>query len=143
MSVDHKIYNKITCEESHVLQPFSNQDAGATTVVVQRLILLGENNETRDANQEQSPITRRTSLLFDHVPSPKPTHGELKSSRDLIKEMCRQSTDDVHIEFSDLFTKLIQTLRFLSYPSLSALYGHAGTTCPTGKYVYSINDSKY
>jgi hypothetical protein len=130
MSIDHNIYNEITCEESHVLQPFSNQDAGATTIVVQRLILLSENAETLG---EQLEISRRTSLLFDHVPSPKPTHDELRASRNLIKKMCKQSTDDVQIEFSDLFTKFIQTLRLLSYPSLSTLYGHAGATCPTGK----------
>ncbi|KAJ3640007.1 hypothetical protein Zmor_003331 [Zophobas morio] len=130
MSIDHNIYNEITCEETHVLQPFSNQDAGATTIVVQRLILQGENVETLG---EQLEISRRTSLLFDHVPSPKRTHGELRASRDLIKKMCKQSTDDVQIEFSDLFTKFIQTLRLLSYPSLSILYRHASTTCPTGK----------
>ena len=134
MSIDHNIYNEITCEETHVLQPFSNQDAGATTIVVQRLILQGENVETLG---EQLEISRRTSLLFDHVPSPKRTHGELRASRDLIKKMCKQSTDDVQIEFSDLFTKFIQTLRLLSYPSLSILYRHASTTCPTGKYVCS------
>ncbi|KYB29704.1 hypothetical protein TcasGA2_TC031518 [Tribolium castaneum] len=130
MSIDHNIYNEITCEESHVLQPFSNQDAGATTIVEQRLILLGENAVTLG---EQSELSRRTSLLFDHVPSPKPTHDKLIASRDLIKKMCKQGTDDVQIEFSDLFTKFIQTLRLLSYPSLSTLYGHAGATCPTGK----------
>lgn len=137
MSIDHNIYSEITCEESHVLQPFSNQDAGATTIVEQRLILLGENTVTLG---EQSELSRRTSLLFDHVPSPKPTHDKLRASRELIKKMCKQSTDDVQIDFSDLFTKFIQTLRLLSYPSLSALYGHAGATCPTGKYVCSFRN---
>lgn len=132
MSIDHNVYNEITCEESHVLQPFSNQDAGARTIVKQRLILLSENVETLG---KQLELSRRTSILFDHVLSPRRTYGELKTARDLIKKMCKQSTDDVQIEFSDLFTKFIQTLRILSYPTLSSLYQHAGTTCPSGKYV--------
>lgn len=139
LSIDHHIYNKITCKESHVLQPFSNQNAGATTTVQQTLTLLSEVNATIE---EQNEITRRTSLIFDHIPTPKPTHGELKTSRDFIKKLCKQSTDDVQIEFSDLFTKFIQTLRILSYPALSVLYEHAGTTCPTGKYVYFSNNNE-
>lgn len=140
LSIDHNIYNEITCEESHVFQPFSNQDAGAATIVTQRLILLTENSKTVE---EQLEISRRTGLLFDHVPSSKPTYDEIKTARDLIKKMCSQSTDDVQIEFSDLFTKFIQTLRLLSYPSLAALYGHAAMTCPTGRWVFALITNSY
>lgn len=136
LSIDHNIYNEITCEESHVFQPFSNQNAGAATIVAQRLILLTENNKT--VEEEQMEISRRANLLFDHVPSSKPTYDEIRTARDLIKKMCSQSTDDVQIQFSDLITKFIQTLRLLSYPSLTALYGHAAMTCPTGRWVSAL-----
>lgn len=113
-----------------MFQPFSNRDAGATTIVRQRLTLLSEANVTLE---EQEPVSRRTSLLFDHVPTPKPTSGELRASRDLIKKLCKLSADDVETEFSDLFTKFIHTLRHLSYTALSTLYLHADITCPTGR----------
>jgi hypothetical protein len=34
-------------------------------------------------------VDHRTSLLFDHNQTPKPVSGELKTSRDLIKAMCK------------------------------------------------------
>lgn len=113
-----------------MFQPFSNKDAGATTIVRQRLSLLSEEDHTLD---ELEPVSRRTPLLFDHVPTPKPTSGELRSSRDLIKKLCKLSADDVQTKFSDLFTKFIHTLRVLSYTALSTLYLHADVTCSTGR----------
>ncbi|KAJ8964440.1 hypothetical protein NQ314_004909, partial [Rhamnusium bicolor] len=131
LSIDHNIYNEITCREIHVLQPFSNQNAGASTIVVQKLILLNE-VITKTINDEVE-ISRRTSLTFDHVLPSKPTHGELKTSRDLIKQLCKQNENNIQIDLSDLFSKFIHSLRRLSYPSISALYGHARSTCPKGK----------
>lgn len=130
LSIDHYVYNGVECEERHVFQPFSNGDAGATTVVKQRLILLEEIEATVD---EQDSITRRTTLRYDHVPTPKPTSGELKASRDLIRKLCRLSADDVQAEFSDLFTQFIHSSRPLSYTALKTLYDHAARICTTGR----------
>jgi hypothetical protein len=46
MSVDHKVYNKIVCQEVHLFQPFSSNDSGAHTIVKQVLTLLTESNST-------------------------------------------------------------------------------------------------
>lgn len=113
-----------------MFEPFSNRDAGATTIVKQRLSLFSENDQILD---ELEPVSRRTSLRFDHVSTPKPTSGELKTSRDLIKKLCKLSADDVQSKFSDLFTKFIHTLRSLSYTALSTLYLHSDVTCATGR----------
>lgn len=130
LSIDHHIYNEINCEETHVFEPFANKASGATTILRQRLLLLSEEPETVD---DQPDIESRFSLIYDHVPTPKPTSKELKTSRDLIKKLCQLSTEDVDMVFSDLFTKFIHTSRILSYPAISALYGHSATLCPTGK----------
>lgn len=135
LSVDHNIYNDIRCEESHLFKPFSNQDAGATTLVKQRLILI---DETDEMVEDLGPIQRRASLFYDQVSTPKPTSGEMKASRDLIKKLCKLSTDDVQTVFSDLFTKFIHTSRLLSYSALTILYEHSRTLCKSGKYVYSF-----
>lgn len=131
LSIDHHIYNEIVCEESHVFRPFSNNAAGATTTVKQRLLLVSEEKETVD---EQPEITRRCSLLYDQVPTPKPTSGELKASRDLIKKLCKMSAEDIQTQFSDLFTTFVYTARLLSPTALSSLYKHAGHICFSGRY---------
>lgn len=135
MSIDHRIYNDIRCEESHLFEPFSNQDAGATTIVKQRLILI---DEIEEIIEKQPSIERRESLFYNQVSTSKPTFGEMKISRDLIKKLCKLSTDDVQTIFSDLFTKFIHTSRRLSYPALQALYRHSRILCETGKYVITI-----
>lgn len=131
LSIDHNIYNKIECEESHLLQPFSNQNAGAATTLKQKLELQSEAFEA--SVNEQNEIVKRASIIFDHIPSVKPTNSELKESRNLLKKLCGQSRENMEIEFSDLFSRLIHTLRILPYPALSALYRHATMACTTGR----------
>ena len=46
MSVDHRVYNKIVCEEVHLFQPFSSKESGAQTVTKQVLTLIMETNST-------------------------------------------------------------------------------------------------
>lgn len=48
MSVDHKVYNKIVCQELHLFQPFSSKDSGAQTIIKQMLTLLTESNSTSE-----------------------------------------------------------------------------------------------
>lgn len=48
MSVDHNVYNKITCQEVHIFQPFSSKSSGAQTIIKQVLTLLSESNSTSE-----------------------------------------------------------------------------------------------
>lgn len=89
--------------------------------------------EVQETIEEQPLITKRSSLLYDQVPTPKPTSGELKESRDLLKQLCKVSAEDVQAEFSDLFTKFIHTSRLLSNDALTALYEKSSGICITGK----------
>ncbi|KAJ8914493.1 hypothetical protein NQ315_002765 [Exocentrus adspersus] len=133
--IDHNIYNEISCEETHVFQPFSNQNSGVTTVVQQKLSLISE--DMIEVMAEEPEVSRRAILGFDNVLPSKVTHGELKSSRDLLKKLCR-SQDVYHDGLSELFSKFIQSLRLISYPAMSALYGHSKTTCPMARYGFSM-----
>ncbi|KAF5274561.1 hypothetical protein FQA39_LY07173 [Lamprigera yunnana] len=130
LSIDHNIYNEVVCEEIHKFEPFSNNAAGASTVVKQTLTLQSEVTATLE---EQPPIIKRTNLLYDQVPTPKPTSGELKASRDALRQLCKLNTKDFQAQFSDIFTEFIHTARLLSYVALSSLYGHAGIICQSGK----------
>ncbi|XP_060537065.1 uncharacterized protein LOC132708634 isoform X2 [Cylas formicarius] len=129
LSIDHHIYNEIICEETHVLEPFSNQAAGASTVIIQRLSLVEEGDNKR--SDEQSEIMRRTSLKFDHAIPKQPTSGNIKGTRDLMKKLCKESHNELHIEFSELFGRFVYELRSLSYPAFSTLYSHSRQTCST------------
>ncbi|KAJ8968085.1 hypothetical protein NQ317_002630 [Molorchus minor] len=131
LSIDHNIYKEITCKDIHVLQPFSNKNTGASTVVVQKLVLLNE--ELRETISDGIEISRRASLSFDHTVTPKSTHDDLRSSKDLIRQLCKLNGQDVRIELSELFSRFIRSLRLLSYTSISTLYGQARSTCPNGK----------
>ncbi|CAL7937265.1 unnamed protein product [Xylocopa violacea] len=79
--------------------------------------------------------TRRTSLLYDYSKTPRTVHGELRSSRDLLKTMCKLgvSSDELQQRFSETFTAFIQSTRLLDYPSLSQLFVRANGICKTGK----------
>lgn len=130
LSIDHRVYNRIECEERHLFRPFANEEAGATTVVRQ-LLVLTEEGDGRIIDQDY--IMRRTNLLYDQVPSPKPTSVELKSSREFIKKLCRLNTEEIRLKFSDLFTRFIRAMRLLSRDTLATLFHQANSLCPTGK----------
>lgn len=129
-SIDHNIYNDITCKETYLLHPFSNQGAGASTSVIQRLVLT---EETSDKVSEEGEITRRLPLNFDHAIMSKPTHDNTDLSKELIRSLCEQSKMQDRTLLSNLFTKCIHNLRLLSYEALKQLYADTGSLCPAGK----------
>lgn len=132
LSIDHHVYDSIDCHERHVFKPFSNKNGGATTLVKQTLVLISETQTYRQLNHHVT-VDRRTNLLFDHNSSPKPTSGELKISRELMKTLCQLSIDNMHIEYSDIFAKFVHISRSLSYTALYQLYSRAEIICSNGK----------
>ncbi|XP_066155546.1 uncharacterized protein Apoltp [Euwallacea fornicatus] len=130
LSIDENIYNEIICEETFLLEPFSNNAAGATTKVIQKLTLREQGEKQLDGETE---ISRRTNLKFDHSIPKQPTSGDLRTTRDLIKELCKESQRESESNFSDLFGKFIFGLRGLSYPALASFSTHTAATCPSAK----------
>lgn len=130
LSIDQNIYKEISCEESFLLEPFSNKAAGASTIVIQKLVLK-EQGEKHPG--EENEISTRTNLKFDHNILKQPANGDLRKTRDLIKKLCKESQHDLQSDFSDLFGKFIYGLRGLSYPALSSFYAHSGAACPSAK----------
>lgn len=164
LTIDRKIYEKIACKELHRLLPLSSGDTGARTESAATLRLVkesrddygfddgyeasdeyGTEREEDEEVEEREEINskyargsnrgRRSSLLYDYSKTPRTMHGELRSSRDLLKAMCRLgiSMDELEQRFSEMFTAFIQSARFLDYPSLSQLFVRADGICKTGK----------
>jgi Lipoprotein amino terminal region len=87
--VDHNVVSEVECDESHLFQPFSNHERGAKTEVRQKMVLLEEANATVPLPDQ---VAFRTSLVFDHLQTPKPSSSEIKTSRDLLKKLCQMSS---------------------------------------------------
>lgn len=160
LTIDHNVYEKIVCNEFHLLVPLSSGNTGARTESTTTLQLIkesrndysyGDEYEQSDdygATQEEdeqkdekdkhgrgSNRTKRTNLLYDYSKTLKTVHGELRSARDLLKTMCRLGTnvDELQQRFSETFTAFIQSARLLDYSSLSQLFVRAHGICKTGK----------
>ncbi|XP_076760898.1 apolipoprotein lipid transfer particle [Xylocopa sonorina] len=156
LTIDRNIYEKIVCKELHRLQPLSNGNMGARTESTTILRLTRESTDDHGNSKEYEETgvddddeeeeekkhvrgsrgrSRRTSLLYDYSKTPRTVHGELRSSRDLLKTMCklRASSDELQQQFSETFTAFIQSTRLLDYPSLSQLFVRANGICKTGK----------
>lgn len=131
LSIDHNIYNRVSCEETHILQPFSNEDSGATTSIKQELILIDEVQV--QSNEEEQEIYRRTPLHFDHTISLKPTTDDVNSVTSLLTELCKHDKLQSEVDMSDLFSKFIYGLKSVSSKALWDFYQHVGAVCSTGR----------
>lgn len=158
ITIDHNVYERVVCDEVRILQPLSNGDkAGARTESQTILQLIQETTEMNtvyvseededndDEGRDKDNFVRgahrikRTTLLYDHAKTLKTMHGELRTSRDLLKNMCRLgNTDELQQRFSEIFTNFIHSARFLDYPSLSQLFSRANSICKNGKYVTAV-----
>lgn len=139
--MDHNIYQEVNCFERHQLVPFSNNQSGAVTESRTSLKLVEEFTfESTTTFNEKSEVTTRSTLLFNHYATSKPTHGEIKTSRDLLKQMCSLGFPDIQRDFIDVFTKFLQTTRLLSNTALHELLNRASSICRAkGKYVQCVN----
>uniref|UniRef100_A0A6P7GJY7 Uncharacterized protein LOC114337760 n=1 Tax=Diabrotica virgifera virgifera TaxID=50390 RepID=A0A6P7GJY7_DIAVI len=130
MSIDHNIYKEISCQESYLLQPFSNHDQGAVTTVSQKLVLINENSVPA---VDENEITRRVPLTFDNVISTKPTTNDVEQATQALKSLCQLDALADRKELANLFSKFIYSLRLLSHDGLEELQNEAGNICSTGK----------
>nr|XP_036224407.1 apolipophorins isoform X1 [Bactrocera oleae]XP_036224408.1 apolipophorins isoform X1 [Bactrocera oleae] len=135
MVINNNMYDEIICREQHQLVIFSNNHTGAITRVESRLVLQGEENYNKgDFLIEQDNIVeRRSTLLFDHTPSTKPTPTEIKLARDLLKEMCIRGFPYIKRNFLGVFTNFLHTIKQLDYEALTQLLGRSTSICEKGK----------
>ncbi|KAG8042041.1 hypothetical protein G9C98_000032 [Cotesia typhae] len=149
--LDHNIYEKVTCQEFHRLQPLSSGDTGVRTEIYSSLVLIEEVEADLNAEDEENEFGSRenedskpanpkiipTNLLYDHSAtafSSRTIHGELRATRDLLKNMCLLgSSSQLEQAFSEYFSKFVHSARFLDYLSLSQLLVRAEGTCEGGR----------
>lgn len=147
ITIDHNVYESVVCKDSHQLQPLTNDDtAGVRTESTATLRLLEEaknlyeaedyedeeeESEKEDQKYSSKGISVRTNLLYDHAKVSRTIHGELRTSRDLLKNLCRlgATPDELQERFSETFTAFVHSTRLLDYPSLSQLFARANGIC--------------
>ncbi|XP_058800590.1 uncharacterized protein LOC131669586 [Phymastichus coffea] len=140
ITIDHNIYQHVHCRDHHKLRPLSNgTGAGARAQVSASLDLMEELNESPFADENKDELegfvhSKRTNLLYDHTKSSRTMYGELRTSRDLLKAMCILGTPhELHLNFSETFTKFIHSARMLDYNGLSQLFQRAQTVCNSAR----------
>lgn len=130
-SVDHNIYEYVSCYERHQLLPFSNERNGAVTESTITLKLLDE--EINEYPEEAFTIHKRSPLLFDHTPSARTPHGEIKAAREFLVKMCELGFPDIQRGFPDVFASFLSTARLLTYSTLQQLLVRSSSICKNGK----------
>lgn len=149
LTIDHNVYQEVVCRDLHRLQPLSSGHTGAKTESTATLRLIAEMKDNYEGNDEydedeeeedgkdkhERGLGKRTTLLYDYAKSARTVHGELRTSRDLLKTMCRLgvSTEELQQRFSETFTTFVHSARLLDYASLSQLFVRANGICKTGK----------
>lgn len=74
-------------------------------------------------------VDKRETLLFNHVPTPKPTSGEIRAARLLLQKMCKFGFPDIKRQFIDSFTKFLQVAKHLKSSALHELLARASSIC--------------
>ncbi|XP_054743946.1 uncharacterized protein LOC129248428 [Anastrepha obliqua] len=135
MTINNNLYQEVTCYEQHQLIPFSNSNSGAVTKVISRLVFQDEENYSiGDFLAEHIEIIeKRSTLIFDHTPSIKPTHSEIKLARDLLKDICYLGFPNIQREFVNVFTDFLRTIKQLDYDALTQLLTRSASICEKGK----------
>lgn len=112
--------------------PFSNGESGAVSKSVLKLKLISEDPFEADESGENL-VESRKPLLYDHSFSPKPTHNEIKISREYLKQMCSLGFPNIQRDFPDRFVKFLAATKQLSTKGLQQLLARAAGICPNGR----------
>ncbi|XP_053673666.1 uncharacterized protein LOC128723926 [Anopheles nili] len=132
--VDSSIYKSVACYERHQLVPFSNGLAGAVTETYAKLELADEETYGQDGqHKEEIDIQRRSALLYDHTPSARDSHDEIKASRELLKQLCALGFPNIKRDFPDVFLTFLSAARTLSMNALYQLLTRSGSICDNGR----------
>lgn len=90
-------------------------------------------NETYDDQSDDNMIDSRKSMLYDHSFSPKPTHNEIKISREFLKQMCTLGFPNIQRDFPDKFVKFLEASKQLSSNGLQQLLARSAGICANGR----------
>lgn len=115
-----------------LLIPFSNGENSAKSKNIIKLKLVSE-SEYDSTNAGEFSIEKRMSLIYDHAFSPKPSHNEIKISREFLKKMCSQGFPNISRDWPEAFVKFLTATKQLTTKGLQQLLSRAKGVCVNGR----------
>ncbi|XP_021356772.1 uncharacterized protein LOC110452518 [Mizuhopecten yessoensis] len=127
-NVQEKILKRSICHEIHLFRPFSKEDNGATTEVVQKLTFVSSSSGT----VTQADISRKETILFEHEGGERGTTVNYQSALSKLSELCTSTQTDIRPDTPRAFSELVYELKKLDSSSLNSVFRQVSdpTFCP-------------
>jgi len=111
---------KITCRESHVMNPFSyDGQRGVMTFITQEL-KFKETFKINSIFKTKGNMVKK-DLLYEFEEQQEST-SESNHAAELFERLVRESLDEVQLDTARLFGEFVVNLRTLNYPTLKRLF---------------------
>jgi hypothetical protein len=110
---------KTTCTEVHMFRPFSKGDSGAVTTATQTLTYSTYKNSI---STNESPVQRRSSLLFHHVYDESIDADAKSQVIETLQQICSEVGDEITKNTPILFGTLISHMKRLSADKMMQVY---------------------
>ncbi|XP_076095776.1 uncharacterized protein LOC143066849 [Mytilus galloprovincialis] len=122
------ILQSSSCEEQHVLRPFSRESSGAVTETKQTLKYITESQ----SRSTKVSTEKRTTLAFEHAFDNTNSANAQKEVVNKLKEFCELSRDALKVSTAKQFTELVRLMKTLDSDSMESVHKkvHSGKVCP-------------
>ncbi|VDI44444.1 Hypothetical predicted protein [Mytilus galloprovincialis] len=122
------ILQSSSCEEQHVLRPFSRESSGAVTETKQTLKYITESQ----SRSTKVSTEKRTTLAFEHAFDNTNSANAQKEVLNKLTEFCELSKDTVKVSTAKQFTELVRLMKTLDSDSMESVHKkvHSGKVCP-------------
>ncbi|XP_063426893.1 apolipophorins-like [Mytilus trossulus] len=122
------ILQSSSCEEQHVLRPFSRESRGAVTETKQTLKYITESQ----SRSTKVSTEKRTTLAFEHAFDNSNSANAQKEVLNKLTEFCELSKDAVKVSTAKQFTELVRLMKTLDSDSMESVHKkvHSGKVCP-------------
>ncbi|XP_046361600.2 uncharacterized protein LOC124138779 [Haliotis rufescens] len=114
--------------ETHTFRPFSQDNNGATTKVLQRLNFKSERS---GVTTRPDLIGSRTGLIYEHVYGNGQRAEPRREAENKLQEICRDTREDVRPDTPRLFSELVYIIRNMDVTTLNGVYNQVkrGSLC--------------
>ncbi|CAN8003935.1 unnamed protein product [Ixodes hexagonus] len=125
------ILESVECKEKHVVRPFSRQENGAVTNVVQSMTLRTQRRSVPTRNI-YAPAPE-TDMLFDHDYNVEEAAQSLARAEDVLRALVDTSGEVIQSSAPGMFTELVFSLRKLNSRDLQAVFHTARNMSPKAR----------
>ncbi|KAI9556281.1 hypothetical protein GHT06_018855 [Daphnia sinensis] len=118
-TIRNDLLEKSVCTETHLFRPFSNGQSGASTRIIQTLTYSSERRSDQISTDYKK---KKASLLFDGPDAQKTSGASLSLIGETLNALVQETRTGISPQTPTLFSRLVTSLRHLSYAQLSELF---------------------